>query len=674
MQIKAQSFIPHSIRISPSFLYAFLSIMVGLASGSCVWLYKYLISISGHFFFTSLPILIPINHRWFTILIPILAGVVVGLVTRYLLGNEESKGVTSVIESCALGTGKLPYKKMTFRALASALSIGAGASVGPEDPSVQIGANFGSFVGKIFHLSEDKVKALIYAGVAAGIAAAFNAPIAGIFFSFEVLLGQINAYTFTYTALASVSSAILTQAISGNQPAFVIPAYAFQSISEIPFYLILGVLAGLCSAAYIFLIQGLRKIAGQIRLPIWALTAITGMVIGIVGLFAHELLGIGYSTISGILTNQEFPISLLIGLLIGKMIMTPFSIAGGFIGGVFAPALFIGSVLGSLVAQVSGLAFPASNLTIPAFALVGMASVLAGTIRAPFTAILLLFEMTNDYHIILPLTLAVGISQIISKKIFNDSVYLYPLKEKGIFLQNGMDIGIIQTLKIKDIISPEVPSIPGASTMNEVMGAFSKTHRHGLPVVDENGKLFGMLTLQDIENLGTDSNTASLHAYDICSRNVQMVFPDDTVALAFQKMARMDIGRLPVVEFSQPDRLVGMVEREDIIRAYDLEITKRERKEAVTQKKHLSDYSGFSVYEIIIQKDSFASGQTISDIHWPGTMTITTIKRKGRPIFPHGSSSLFGGDILVILADKRGYEETLNICSINTQKQEIDTK
>lgn len=670
MRNKFQSFIPHSFRISSSFLYGILSIFVGLLSGGTVWVYKFLISAIEKFSYSYLPGLLPINLAWFYLLIPILAGIIVGLISIHILGNEESKGVTSVIESCSLGTGKLPYKKMPARAIASAISIGAGASVGPEDPSVQIGANLGSFIGKIFHLSEDKVKALIFAGVAAGISAAFNAPIAGIFFSFEVLLGQINAYTFAYSALASVSSAILTQAISGSQPAFIIPAYAFNSIKEIPFYLLLGVLAGLCSAMYIFLIKQGKRVAGRIHIPLWILTAFTGLIIGVVGLFSHSLMGIGYGTISAILANQSFPIIILILFLFGKMILTPLSISGGFVGGVFAPALFIGAVLGSLVAQISEIVFPAINFPAPAFTLVGMAALLAGTIRAPFTAILLLFEMTNDYHIILPLMLAVGISQIISKKIVNDSVYLYPLKEKGIYLQNGLDIGIIQSLKIKDIIASDVSVIPGSFSVNEIMDTFSKTRKHGLPVVDEKDDLFGMITLHDLENLDPGADTNGIHAYDICTKNVQSVFPDDTVAMAFQKMAQLDIGRLPVVEFSQPHKLVGMVEREDIIRAYDLENTRRQKKESFVLRKHLSEYSGLNVYDIAIHKDTPLAGKLISEIHWPGSMTITSIKRKNKTILPHGTSMLQDGDILIILADKKGFEDTLTLISLNKHGSE----
>lgn len=666
--MKAHPFIPHVFESSSTFFNGILAILVGLATGAAVWLFKWLINFFIQFFYTDFFNLFRINSKIIYLLIPMFGGFCVGLISYFFLGKEESKGVTSVIEACALGTGKLPYKKMPFRVLASAISIGAGASVGPEDPSVQIGSNLGSLLGKRFHLPEEKVKSLVFAGAAAGIAAAFNAPIAGIFFSFEVLLGQMNAYSFTFAALATVSSAILTQTLSGSQPAFAIPAYTFKSVSEILYYLLLGCLAGLASAFYIFLIHYFRRQSQKIQIPGWLFPILTGLILGLIGLVLPQTLGIGYSTITAILTNQSFPTYLLVFMLLGKLIMTPLSINGGFVGGVFAPSLFIGASLGGLVAQVSNSIAPGSNLTIPAFALVGMAAVLAGTIRAPMTAILLLFEMTNDYHIILPLTFSVVISLMISKKLISDSVYLFPLREKGIFLQNGLDIGLIQSIKIREIISSEVDTIPASKSIPEVIEILSKKHKHGLPVVDEFDNLLGVITFQDIENIESQQEISSIRASDICTQNPQTVFADDTVATAFQWMAKLDIGHLPVVDRNHPLKLIGMVEREDIIRVYNLEITRRETKDLIAHKKHLSEYAGLGIYEFTIQPQSKFVGKTVSEVAWPSGMTITSIRRKGRTYLPHGSTFLLAGDTIIILAEAKDAEATHKLCA-NEDKQ-----
>ncbi|MCE1255294.1 MAG: chloride channel protein, partial [Anaerolineae bacterium] len=413
------------------------AVVVGLVSGILVWLFKLLINESHNFMFDFLGKFLEMAGHWTIIFIPVLGGLVVGGLGYYFIGRERYHGMPGIIEACALAGGKLPYSKLPVKILAASISIGSGASVGPEDPSVQIGTNIGSMFGQWMRLPEERTRALVAGGAAAGIAAAFNAPIAGVFFALEVLLGELSSTSFAFAAISAVISSIFTQAVAGNQPAFIVPQYSFNSAWELPLYLALGILAGPLAAAYIFLITWFRKLFHDFNAPDWSKPAIAGLGVGLVGVFYPQLFGVGYDTIGSVLTSSSRPALFLLFLLVAKLILTPLIIGGGFVGGVFAPSLFLGAMLGGAFGVTASQLFPALNISAPAFAMVGMAAVLAGTVHAPLTAILLLFEMTHDYRIILPLMFAVAVSLAISHKLQKDSIYRLPLAQNGIRTEGG---------------------------------------------------------------------------------------------------------------------------------------------------------------------------------------------------------------------------------------------
>ena len=396
---------------SAPFWSGIAALVVGLLSGVGVWLFKLLIvwiDKIAHLW---------VSGSWLVVFIPVLGGLVVGLLMFFFVGEERYHGVAGIIEAVALAGGRLRYLRMPVKTLASAVSIGSGAAVGPEDPSVQIGANIGSFFGQRLRLSDDRVRSLVAAGAAGGIAAAFNAPIAGLFFALEVILGEISASAFAWVVISAVTSAVFTQAISGAQPAFSVPAYEFRSPMELILYLGLGLLAGLISVVYIRLLYGMQDILHRWAVPRWVKPAAAGLVVGAVGLYLPQVLGVGYNTIEQILNGQIVAVGLLLALLLAKLFLTPLCIGAGFMGGVFAPALFLGATLGSAYGELILPVFHGVPGDAAAYAMVGMAALLAGAVHAPLTAILLLFEMTNDYRIILPLMFAVGVSLLVSRSL-----------------------------------------------------------------------------------------------------------------------------------------------------------------------------------------------------------------------------------------------------------------
>ena len=442
-------------QLSESVILGGLAIIVGLTSGAGVWLFKWLIDQVKWLTFDQLGVTLRPLGGWTVMLLPILGGLIVGLLRHFFIGEERHHGVAGIMEAVALAGGRLRYKRIPIKTVAAAIAIGSGASVGPEDPSVQIGSNLGSMFGQALRLSDERMRALVAAGAASGIAAAFNAPIAGVFFALEIILGEITGSALGIVVLSGVISSVFTQAVTGPEPAFAIPAYAFNSAWELPLYLGLGLLAGPVAALYIrFLYLAQDIYARWFKAPGWLKPASAGLLVGLVGVFLPQIFGVGYETIEGILQGENLGIALLLGLMVAKLILTPVSIAGGFPGGVFAPSLFIGAALGGAFGQLANQLFPQLSLHPAAFAMVGMAALLAGAVHAPLTAILLLFEMTHDYRIILPLMFSVVISLLIAQRLQRDSVYTLGLARKGIRLERGRDVDVLETVTVAEVMQP----------------------------------------------------------------------------------------------------------------------------------------------------------------------------------------------------------------------------
>jgi chloride channel protein, CIC family len=427
-----------SLKPSESAILAIVAVLVGLGSGIGVWLFGRLINLTHEFYFGVIGAEISQFGAWTIVLIPCLGGLVVGLLARYsiYIHKEKFAGVAEIKRSVALENGRLRYKRAPARIFASILSIGSGASVGPEDPSVQIGSNFGSMIGQIIQLPPERIRALTAAGAAGGIAAAFNAPIAGVFFAMEVILGSLGGRAFGFLALAAVASAVFTQAVLGREPAFHVPHYTYNSLWELPLYFALGLITGPIAAFYARMIHVMKDRFDKWNVPRLVKPVAAGFILGVVAIWLPEVLGFGYATIGDVLKGAMPPLLALIGLFVAKLLLTPICLGGGFFGGVFAPALFIGAMLGAAYGVVVQELFPALNLEPSAFALVGMAAMLAGAIHAPWTAIIVMFEMTGDYHIILPLIFATTISLVVSQRIERESVYTIGLARAGIHLDH----------------------------------------------------------------------------------------------------------------------------------------------------------------------------------------------------------------------------------------------
>ena len=591
-------------QFSESVALAVIAILVGLTSGIGVWLFKQLFNVIYQYAFEGIDTPLGLLHQkeialrlfrdlanwagfdrigtvlgyignWMIFFIPVIGGLVVGLISHFIIGKERYPGIAGIMESVALGGGRLPYRKIPIKTVAAALSIGSGASVGPADPSVQIGAYVGSMFGQLLRLSDERIRALVASGVAGGIAAAFNAPITGIFFALEIIIGELSVNAFGIVALASVVSSVFTQAVSGPQPAFHIPAYTFNSVWELPLYFGLGVLSGLSAAFYIRLHHFTRGIFDKWNAPRWFKPVVAGLAVSLVGIYLPQVFGTGYATIEKILDGKPLTVTLLLSLALARLVLTPLCISSGFHGGVFAPALFSGATLGGAYGLVAKQVFPSLNISPPAFAMVGMAAVLAGTIHAPITSFMLLFEMTHDYRIILPLMAAVNVSLFLSWHLQHDSVYTLGLARKGIRLERGRDVDVLETITVNEVMETEIVTLRESDSLSLATDLFTRKRYHGLPVLNDAGELTGIITVQDIDRAEGDNSSMVRTVGEVCTRELLLAYPDETIGAALRRIGVRNVGQLPVVARNNLRRLVGLLRTTDVARAYDLALTHR---------------------------------------------------------------------------------------------------
>jgi chloride channel protein, CIC family len=626
------------------------AVFVGLATGAGVWLFKWLIQLVSGLVYGAI-------SGWMVALIPMIGGILVGLIALYFVGEEKLHGTAGIMQSVALAGGRLPYRKAPVNTVAAILSIASGASVGPEDPAVQIGANLGSILGQNLRLSDERIRTLVAAGAAGAIAAAFNAPIAGVFFALEIVLGEISGGSLGMILVAAVTSSVFTQAVSGSSPAFQVPAYTFSSAWELPLYIGLGLVAGPISALYVYLLYKVKDIFGLIKIALPVKTALAGLMVGVVGLYLPQVLGVGYAAIGEVL-NNNLGLWMLVALLIAKLVLTPVSLGGGFFGGVFAPALFIGAMLGGAFGSVSAQFFPGLGMDPSAFALVGMAAVLAGSVHAPLTAVILLFEMTGDYRIILPLMLAVAISLLISQRIRKDSVYALGLARQGIRLERGRDVEVMSAITVGEAMQAGEEALPESMNLSDAAEALALSRHHGLPVVNSEGLLSGILTVQDIDRATGDT------VGDACTREVEVAFPEETLNMALRRMSQRDVGRLPVVARANPRKLLGVLRRADVIHAYDLALTRRvsqRHREHAVRLGALTPQR-VDVSDVVLETGTQADGKAIKEIPLPRGCLIASVRRGSQVFIPHGETVLYAGDVLVVVAEGAALEEVVRLC------------
>lgn len=562
-------------------LVLFLAGICGLCTGAGVIAFRTLYHSIGDFAIgDGHDVLKALDHlpAWRVLLVPAAGGIAVALLSRvFPAGHSGEHGVSRVIYAVARRDGQIPLRGTIRSFLTNALSIGAGASLGPEGPVIELGSGLSSFVGQKLGLSPEKVRTLVGCGAAAGLAAAFNAPIAGTIFALEIVLRDFAVVTFSPIIVAAVLSTAVSRAVLGDAPAFLVPAYELHSPYELPLYLLLGAVAGAVGVLFTRMNHQAEQWGERLRIPGELKAGGGGLILGgAVLLGLPHLYGVGYEPASQLLSGGV-GLELMIVLIAAKMLASALSLGSGFTGGIFAPTLLIGGALGGVVGELAGTIFPAHASPTGAYALVGMAALMAGVTHAPITAILILFEMTGGYEIILPLMTACIASVVVAQRLSSASMFTLGFVRRGIDLNFGRESAILRDYFAEDLMHPTVPTLPLRASFETIVESFLTRQENRYFVVDEHGRLKGVVDIHDIKQMVQEQGLGGvIMAADLMRPVEQQLQRRENLEDAILLLSSTDADDLPVVKNNEDPVLVGWISRKDILELYNREILHKE--------------------------------------------------------------------------------------------------
>ena len=563
--------------------HAFLfinAIIIGIGAGFGAAGFRYLIYLFQHLFYGPFD-----NYLWriseipwyYKLFVPTAAGLLLGPLIYYFR-ELKGHGVPEVMDAVVLKGGRLPPRAVVLKALASALSIASGGSVGREGPIVMIGSTMGSAIGQLYNTSTQRMRTFVACGAAGAIAATFNAPIAGAMFSIEIIMGEFAIEHFSPIVISSVIATAISHQLTGNIPSFITPSYELISVVELGNYAVLGLAAALVALLYTNVLYKTEDLFERLPIPLYLHPALGGLAIGTMGIFYPQIFGVGYETIDMVLSGQQVAWMFLLSLTVVKILATSITLGSGGSGGIFAPSLFIGATLGGAMGYIFQAVLPGMTAPIGAYALVGMGAMVAGTTHGPLTAILIIFEMTHDYKIILPLMIACIISTVVARSIQIDSIYTLKLVRRGINIYKGREQNVLKSLYVKEVMRTEFEEVPEHTPFSHLMDLISESSFSYFPVVNREGLLTGIFSLNDLRRIVKEEE--SLHllivAEDIAAKDVITTHPDENLNEVMKKFGRLNIEEIPVMEREDSRKVVGMVKRKDVIDAYNREMITRE--------------------------------------------------------------------------------------------------
>lgn len=557
-----------------------LSLVTGaLASGAAIALIN-LVDLVAHLFYDPTG---PVRHAgeyyaaapWYLVLFaPAVGGLLVGLIATRLAREVRFSGIPNVMAVTTLGDGRIRQRVAPLKILAASITIGSGGSAGKEGPIAYIGAALGSFVGQRLKLSQHDLKILLAAGASSGIAAVFNAPLGGVMFSVEMFLMEFSTRAFIPIVIATVLATVITFMIVGAEPLYGEPFFEMASPFELGLYLVLGLLAALVAYALIQSLHGVDLASRRWRGPAWVLPGLGGLAVGLIGLVFlfgtgnPFVLGAGVDTVQSLLAGNV-EVQLVTALLLAKIVATAFTYSTGGAGGLFGPSLFMGACLGGvfgvLVQNVTWFDVGPPG----AYALVGMAAVFAGASRATFASILIAFEITGTYAAILPLMFACVASDALAVAITRHTLYTRKLEQAGVRYQYDREVNPLQTLLCGECATHNVATVKNDETVDAVLRRTKDSSHRGFPVLDaESNRLVGLITKGDLLRAVADEKGDERIAKAM-TKDPVTVTSDDTLQTALRRMADHDVGRLPVVSPRDPDKLVGIISRSDLLKAHE---------------------------------------------------------------------------------------------------------
>ena len=607
-----------------------------------------------------------IPWQW-RLLAPAVGGFFVGPLVYFVAREAKGHGVPEVMESMVLRGGVIRPRVVIVKSLASAITIGSGGSVGREGPIVQIGSALGSTIGQLLGVSTRQIRTLVGCGAAAGIAAAFNAPIAGALFAVEILLGDFGVPQFSPIVISSVVATVVSRHFLGDFPAFDVPRYHLAGPFELVPYMLVGAVSGLVALAFISTLYGCEAFFERLRMPEYLKPVLGGTVVGVMGIWLPQVFGVGYDTINAVLAG-EVSAALLALLLVAKLFATSVTLASGGSGGVFAPSLFLGAVTGGFLGTFVHGWFPASTGSSGAYALVTMGAVVGAATHAPITAIIMIFELTGDYRIIAPLMAACVISTLVATLLQRDSIYTLKLHLRGIDPFKEEDPNVLKHLYVRDIIDREPEVIPASAKFVKVLDLVVQSRHSEFFVLQPDGGLLGAVSLSGLRRLILEREALKdlVVASDLVESACAVVHEEEDLDVVLQLFSRYDVEEFAVVDAENATKLIGTVHRQDIINTRNEEILRRDLAGSMPSTvsllgkvRQVSVGDGYVVQEIVAPR-SFV-GRTLRelDIRVRYGVQVVFIRRRESPdgtttlSVPTADSQVKAMDTLLIAGPKR---------------------
>ncbi len=516
---------------------------------------------------------------WQILLVPTLGGLAVGIFIYWVIPGRRPQGIANVIEASALRGGRMSLRAGIGAAVASSASIGVGASVGREGPAVHLGATLGAWIAEKLHLTRSLSRALLGCGAAAAVAASFNAPIAGALFAHEVVVGHFALSAFAPIVIASVVGTVISRIFFGDFPAFTVYEHELVSFLEFPAIVGLGLLCGITAVILMRSIMFTQDQFNKVPGPQWIRPAIAGFLVGAIALVFPQVLGVGYDATDSALKSQ-FPLYILVTLIVAKIAATSLSVGGGFGGGVFTPALMLGAMLGGAYGIVATGIFPELSSGPSAYTIVGMGGVAAAVMGAPISTTLIVFELTDDYPLTIAVMVAVVLSSTLTNQFVNGSYFNWQLERAGYDLKGGFEAALLRSITVQQVMVKESETVDVGTSLQEVRQKLQDSNTGELFVLKEENELFGTITLADLSDIAFDHGVDNLiNAGDIARVHPPLLDADDDLQTANKVIRDSGEHYIAVVENHQTMKFVGTLHETDVMSAYNRALVEARREE-----------------------------------------------------------------------------------------------
>jgi len=657
MDIRSRIRTTLSKRGTASFLFAsvVLGLLAGIAAALLVWLTEFVRSGSISFADWS---------QWgiWVVVVTVPFGMTASwLIDRKWGPGISGGGITETIVGLGIHGGYLPTGKVIPKIVATALTLGTGGSGGREGPIAYIGASIGSSLARYTRFDHDRIRSLVAAGAGAGIGASFNAPIAGMMFAMEVILRSFAIRHLNAVVIASVAAAVTAHLLVGEEAILTSPAHSLGSPVELILYAGLAVIAVVFGVLYLRTLDVTAASSLPSRLPRWTRPVLFGLSVALIGVVWPDSLGTSQDFLSGLLRLEGsggYFWWVLALVAIAKIATSALTRAGGGSAGTFMASLVIGGSVGAafaiIVQQTLG-----TDLDTGAFAVVGMAATFATIARAPLTSVIIVFELTGNYELVLPLMLGAALSTYMGERLHPESAYTLPLARKGIKLPKSEDIDLLDTVLVEAVMLPHDGGLHRWNTLADAAEFFDETSHHGAPVLDDTDRLVGIITLSDIRRAGGPSMTGTVA--DAMTNDVITITPDAPVATALARMSSLGVGRVPVVDPNDSNKVVGMFRRISVVRAYEQALSMSKGKELYRERSRIRSQPGADFFDMAIQEDTALANRDVAHIPWPEDVVLVSVQRGTSVLVPHGDTTLRIGDQITVFGTPEACDEILTI-------------